>query len=265
MKDIVAQLAMKAADGIYACLPRRTPSQDALSACKVVSHRGEHDNRDVFENTLAAFRVAKSHGVWGLEADIRWTADLVPVINHDADGSRLFGDKGVRAELSLQELRTRMPLIPTLAELIAEFGGDMHLMLEIKDENYPQADRQKQILEAALSELEAGTDYHFLALDTDLFERVDFVARKYCLPVAELNTHRLSKVALEQGLAGLSGHFLLLTPVLQKRHEHCGQCIGTGFISSRNCLYRELERGVEWIFSNNAVKIQGLRDRALWT
>ena len=40
-------------------------------------------------------------------------------------------------------------------------------------------------------------------------------------------------------------------------------CTFTGFISSKNCLFRELNRSVDWIFSNDAVKIQKIRNRYL--
>jgi glycerophosphoryl diester phosphodiesterase len=96
-----------------------------------------------------------------------------------------------------------------------------------------------------------------------LFARVDFVPRNFCFPVAQLNTSRLSAAAIETQCGGLTGHFLLLTNKLRKRHELAGQCIGTGFISSKNCLFRELNRSVEWIFSNDAVKIQKIRDHYL--
>jgi glycerophosphoryl diester phosphodiesterase len=34
------------------------------------------------------------------------------------------------------------------------------------------------------------------------------------------------------------------------------QKMGTGYIGSKNCLFRELNRGIEWIFSNNAADLQ---------
>jgi glycerophosphoryl diester phosphodiesterase len=256
-------LAMRSVDGIYACIPRRTPSPQALAACKVISHRGEHDNRSIFENSLPAFAAAREAGVWGLEADIRWTRDLVPVICHDPDGRRLFGESAAVRELSFSALRARMPLIPSLAELVAECGSRMHLMLEIKDEPWPQLRQQQLILEQLLASLRPAQDYHFLALDPQLFQRVPFVPRAACLPVAELNTRRTSQAGLESGLGGLTGHFVLLNQRLAQRHWVAGQGVGTGFISSRNSLYRELNRGVEWIFSNHALRIQGILDRAL--
>jgi glycerophosphoryl diester phosphodiesterase len=43
-----------------------------------------------------------------------------------------------------------------------------------------------------------------------------------------------------------------------KKHQTQNQRIGTGYIHSKNCLFRELNRGVEWIFSNHAVKLQSM-------
>jgi len=81
--------------------------------------------------------------------------------------------------------------------------------------------------------------------------------------VAELNVTRLSHAAIESGCGGLSGHFYLVNNAVKQRHESAGQRVGTGFISSKNCLFRELNRGIEWIFSNDAVRIQEIRDRYL--
>jgi glycerophosphoryl diester phosphodiesterase len=263
MRDFLQYTAMKAVDRVMAGIPQPVPSQIALRNCKIISHRGEHDNMSVMENTLPAFDNARVNGVWGIECDIRWTADLVPVICHDPCGTRVFDNPARVSELSFADLRAQMPLIPSLAELVGEFGGNTHLMLEIKADHYPQLQRQKMILQEQLSTLSPGPDYHFLALDPALFSRVDFAPRNVCFPVAQLNTSRLSRAALDTQCGGLNGHFLLLTDKLKKRHELAGQRIGTGFISSKNCLFRELNRGVEWIFSNDAVKIQKIRDRYL--
>ena len=263
MRDFLQHTAMKAVDRVMAVIPQPVPDQVILRNCKIISHRGEHDNMSILENTLPAFDNARVNGVWSIECDIRWTADLVPVISHDPCGKRVFGNPARVSELSFAELRAQIPLIPSLAELVDEFGGNTHLMLEIKAEHYPQPQRQKAILQEQLSTLSPGLDYHFLALDIELFSKVDFVPRNVCFPVAQLNTSRLSAAAIETQCGGLSGHFLLLTNKLRKRHELAGQRIGTGFISSKNCLFRELNRGVEWIFSNDAVKIQKIRDHYL--
>ena len=169
MQEWLQGAAMKTADWIMAGIPRPVPSQTALRNCKIISHRGEHDNISVIENTLPAFELARTHGVWGIECDIRWTADLVPLIIHDHNGARLFGRPDRFSALSFAEVRAQLPLIPSLAELVSEFGGNTHLMLEIKEEHYPQPLRQKRILQEHLSVLSPGRDYHFLVLDPNLF------------------------------------------------------------------------------------------------
>ena len=79
-------------DRMFALLPRPMPSTAALQSCRLISHRGEHDNRGpVKENTLAAFRRACDAGVWGLETDIRWSRDLVPLVVADDWVERLHG------------------------------------------------------------------------------------------------------------------------------------------------------------------------------
>lgn len=263
VREALQNALMRLADGVTALIPQPVPDRETLQQCRLVSHRGEHDNRQIQENTLPAFAAARDAGVWGIECDIRWTADLVPVVAHDPDGRRVFGDPGVLRELTFEELRTRMPLIPTLEELVAQFGGDRHLMLEIKAEPYADPGRQKAIMDRLLAGLVPVRDYHFLALDPALFQYVDFAPPECLLPVAEFNVRQLSESSLAAGYAGLAGHYLLLGNALKRRHEARGQGIGTGHIGSRNALFRELNRGVAWIFSNDAVAMQRALEAAL--
>jgi len=259
----VLDTVMAVVDGVMAVIPRPLPDREALANCRLVSHRGEHDNRDILENTLAAFEQARRGGVWGIECDIRWTADLVPVICHDPTPQRVFGVDTPLSELRFADLRARLPLIPSLQEVVAACGHTLHLMLEIKSGYWPEPARQAQALQDVLGPLAPGLDYHLLALEPALFDLVPCVPKRFCLPVAELNVASLSRYALENGCAGLGGHYLLLHNKLKKRHEAAGQKLGTGFPASRYCLYRELNRGVEWVFSNDAVALQAAVNKAL--
>ena len=263
MQQWLQGIAQSAVDAWIAILPRRRPDAAALRRCKLVSHRGEHDNRQVRENTLRAFELARAAGVWGIEADIRWTADLVPVVVHDPDTTRVFGQKLTIAESSFQQLRQALPEIPSLAELIAEFGGNTHLMLELKQQEFPQLAQQRQILREHLAGLTPGEQYHLLALDPRLFEAFAIEPHSCCLVVAETNTGSSSEATLTKGYGGLAGHYLLLNSEIQRRHEQAGQRIGIGFVRSRNSLYRELNRGVEWVFSNHAASLQRKVQRLL--
>ena len=45
---------------------------------------------------------------------------------------------------------------------------------------------------------------------------------------------------------------------LVKQHLDCGQNIGVGYPRSKNNLFREINRGVEWIFCNDAVGLSNI-------
>ena len=106
--------------------PRRKPDSWRLQQCRVISHRGIHDNRRVLENTIAAFRAAAEAGVWGIELDLRWTRDDVPMVFHDRDLVRLRGLPVRIEDLAAARLAKQHPWIPTFKSVIAAFGGRQH-------------------------------------------------------------------------------------------------------------------------------------------
>ena len=87
--------------------------------------------------------------------------------------------------------------------------------------------------------------------------------RDACLLVAVFNEPELSAAALSGGFAGLGGHYLLVTSKLARGHLAAGQMVGTGYPDSRNCLFRELNRGVKWLFSNDPLGLAVIREQAL--
>jgi glycerophosphoryl diester phosphodiesterase len=256
-------VAQQFADTWVLLLPRRQPSRQALRDCKIVSHRGEHDNRQVRENTMAAFAAVAAAGAWGIEFDVRWTRDLQPVVIHDSNTLRVFGIDLEVATTSLHELRQQVPEIPTLEEVVACFGGNTHLMVELKRDELGSVASRADRLQEIFATLDAEVDYHFLALQVDQFKLVEFAGDKACLPVAELNVGDFSREVLSSDWAGLCGQYLLLNQALLQRHQHRGQKMGTGFIASRFSLYRELNREVDWIFTNHALKLCAIRQELL--
>jgi glycerophosphoryl diester phosphodiesterase len=256
-------LAQRLTDIWFLLSPRRRPSQQALLDCKIVSHRGEHDNRQVRENTMTAFSRIAAAGVWGIEFDVRWTRDLQPVVIHDPGTKRVFGIDLEVAAVSLQELRQQVPEIPTLEEVVSRFGGNIHLMVELKHDELGAVTSRANRLREIFANLDAADDYHFLALQLDLFKLVEFAGHQACLAVAEINVSAFSRQVLSSDLAGLCGQYLLINKALLQRHHHQGQKLGTGFIESRFSLYRELNRGVDWIFTNHALKLGAIRQELL--
>jgi glycerophosphoryl diester phosphodiesterase len=243
----------------FMLIPRRRPSRQALADCKIISHRGEHDNRRVFENTMAAFSRAAEAGCWGLELDVRWTRDSQPVVVHDDNLQRVFGLDVEVAQVDLQELQQCCPQVPTLAQVVERFGGQQHLMVELKRDRPGDCEARARRLREIFCTLEPARDYHFLALQITQFELAEFCGRRACLPVAGFNIGELSRVALEQGYAGICAHYLLLGAKLIQRHHQRQQKLGTGFAASRYGLYREINRGVDWIFTNHAVRLESIR------
>ena len=114
----------------------------------------------------------------------------------------------------------------------------------------------RQILADHLSGLTPGHDFHLISLDPALFEAFPIVEPQHCLTVAMTNMGAISAATLAAGLGGTTGHYLLLTDSVRDRHAAAGQRVGTGFIRSRRGLYREINRDMSWVFTNDAVRIQ---------
>jgi len=247
---------LKWIDYFYRIWPQPFPGKESLTDCKVISHRGEFDNENVFENTLSAFETAMEAGVWGIELDLRWTQDMHPVVIHDPDLRRVFGLSLEIDKVTFMELKARCPLIPSLKEVVQRYGRTLHLMLEIKAEHYPEPDHQNQVLKDIFAPLRPQADFHILTLVPQMFQIINFVPKSTFIPIAQLNFSQISKLALNENYRGMAGHYLLLTKALLERHFKQQQKVGTGYIGSKNCLFRELNRGVEWIFSNNAAELQ---------
>ena len=248
----IEKVLLQCLDFVFMLLPRNSPDPDKLRACKIVSHRGEHDNITVYENTFAAFDSALEQGIWGIEFDVRWTQDFQPVVVHDPDLKRVFGLDIRIEDIEFEELRVQCSQVPLLSEVVAKYGKKMHFMIELKEEVYPDPDRQNAIFKDCFSSLQPRTDYHLMSLAPEMLDLITFAPPSSFIPIATLDMANFSKLALEKNYRGVAGHYLLLTSAILRKHHQKGQQVGSGYPASKNCLFREINRGVEWIFSNNA-------------
>ena len=103
------------------------------------------------------------------------------------------------------------------------------------------------------SELEPVKDYHMISLKPQMLEKINFLETTAKILVAEFNVNELSRIAIEKNYGGFAGHYLLIGGNVVRSHLKSGQKIGVGYPGSKNSLFRELNRRVEWIFSNDAV------------
>jgi len=248
------EFAMETADRVFAHLPYPRPRPQALQGAKVVAHRG-YCGSGSKENTLAAFRAAAKAGVWGIEFDLRWTKDDIPLVHHDPTPLRVWNDARALCDHGFTTWRRCLPDIPTFAELLAEFGGKAHLMIELKSVLKP---RQADILRELLSAYEPVRDYHFISIHFAALDKLAIAPPKACLPIAEFNAPELARLAIQNGMGGVTGQYLLVRQsLIEEQHRH-GLLVGTGFVGSERLLYRELGRGVDLIFTNHSVEIMGL-------
>jgi glycerophosphoryl diester phosphodiesterase len=247
---------MRLADALCSRRFYTVPDYRRLLSCKIIAHRGSHDNRLILENTLAAFDQAAGAGVWGLEMDIRWTRDRIPVVFHDSDLNRLYGRAESIAAISLNKLQRQYPAIPTLVEVVERFGKKIHLMIEVKQQSWPNVRVQEQCLEETLQSLEPVRDFHLLTLDATHLQSFSRLPARARVAVAEGWPGSASQWVRRHDWGGVCGHYLLVGKTMMGQHHKNGQQVGTGFIESRGCLFRELNRGIDWIFSNNAVDLQ---------
>ena len=95
-------------------------------AVAVVAHRGA--NREAPENTLEAFERAIEIGVQGIELDIQFTRDRVPVVVHDPN---LPSTRSPISSLTVDEVRSRSS-VPTLDEVLELVEGRCELYIEVK-------------------------------------------------------------------------------------------------------------------------------------
>ena len=94
-----------AAGFLFAVAPGRARAeQRAPFQGRYFAHRGLYDDAARPENSLAAFRAAAECG-YGVELDVRLSADGIVVISHDNDLSRMTGENALVEELDFAQLQ----------------------------------------------------------------------------------------------------------------------------------------------------------------
>ena len=137
------------------CPADSSPEQLEPFIGRAFAHRGLHDlEPNIPENSLAAFRLAVSHG-YGIELDIALSRDGEVVVFHDANLKRMCGidaelDSLDWAELQKLRLRDTEETIPLLSDVLSLVDGQVPLIVEYKStkDNRLLTDRAFALLSA---------------------------------------------------------------------------------------------------------------------
>lgn len=122
-----------------------------------VAHRG--GSHDAPENTLAAIRMAAKNGAMGVELDVEFTSDGVPVMMHDDTVDRTTDGTGRLCDLTFEQIRKLNPAanhrlrndfpdekIPTLREAVTEcLKYNLKIFFDVKSNANKATDALKQI------------------------------------------------------------------------------------------------------------------------
>ena len=125
---------------------------------KIVGHRGVRALRP--ENTMVSFEYALELGLYGIETDIRMSADGELVLIHDATVDRTTNGCGNVCDFTFEELKAldagswfskeyageRIPSFREFLELIK--GKDIFLNIEIKDAREDITEKTIKMLES---------------------------------------------------------------------------------------------------------------------
>jgi glycerophosphoryl diester phosphodiesterase len=241
---------------IFALWPQPRPTNEQLAATKIVAHRGVHENNIATENTMRAFQLAAENNIWGIELDLHFTSDNIPVVIHDPDAGRVFQRPDIIiANCTASEIKTQIPELPLFSEVLNAFAGRLHLMIEVKEDLLQNASAQ-QNLKSLLAPLTPVKDYHLLSLNPDLLEPLKFAPKAAYLDVMWLNPSYTLRKNHDLGHGAIAGHFLFFTiRVIQQLRIH-NKSFGVGFLDSRNSLYREVHRGADFIFTNHPLSLK---------
>lgn len=125
----------------------------AEGSIRMIAHRGGVVNDAMIENHLAAIEAAIRRGYWMVEVDVHKSLDGVPVVHHDDDFKRYYGDPRLVAEMTWDQISTlratpgkERPL--TLGEYLDACDGRVRIMLDVKGNDLPETflDRIEQAL-----------------------------------------------------------------------------------------------------------------------
>jgi glycerophosphoryl diester phosphodiesterase len=125
-------------------------------------------------------------------------------------------------------------------------------MIEMKEKASAQ---RKERLTSVLASLTPTQDFHIICLSLGRLLSYDMFPRRALIPIAELNIAKMCSAARKHKFGGVMGQYVVVGNSTVRKQHAVHQKVGTGFIASERVLFRELNRDVDWIFTNHSPDI----------
>lgn len=254
----------------------------------IIAHRGASALAP--ENTLAAFRKAIEDGADGIEFDVQFARDRVPVVIHDAKLERLGRCKGRVSNFTSSELQSldvgswfndknphkssgkfSLETVPTLESLL-EFLGDYKglLYLEIKC----REDETGSLVETVCQMIRGSDLLPQIIVKSFNLEAI----RQMRLLLPEVRTavlfapkvldvlrkkKRLLQKALECEADEISIHFSLATEKFVRRAAKKNLPVTIWTASNPVWVRRAVNLGINAIITNNPARLLAMRDEIM--
>ena len=233
----------------------------------IIGHRGSPDTHP--ENSVLGFAALAASQVVAAECDVRLTRDEALVCSHDPSPARLGGTNAPISHLTLAEVQGQIlrggVRIPTLDEVLDACGGQLELVIELK--NNPaqpgfRADRRSAVLLAellgarsrqgagdrvrAVSSFDAESISAFTGAVPEPALRGALLGSPYASPVALLDE------AERRGVRHVHLHFtaLLRRPAVLGRASARGIQVTTWTVNNRRMAHRLLDLGVAGVITD---------------
>lgn len=252
---------------------------DMKNTCQpaICGHRGASGHAP--ENTLVAFRKARELGATWIEFDVQLSADGIPIILHDTTLERTssLGQPVRPTELTLAQLKEldagswfspdfAGEKIPTLEEILAEFGSSLSLNIEIKSTPGFEADngleqkiaalvRQYKLEDKAL--ISSFDPYRLGSLNRhDPELRLGFLYDAN----PEHYPPDFDPIAMAKSLNAVALHppFRIIDPALIARTRDNGLALNTWTVNDIADMQRMIELGIDIVITNYPDRLAGL-------
>ena len=207
---------------------RRSPigrAAEALGRPVRLAHRGLHG--DLKENSLAALAAVMKAGLDGVEFDVRFSADGVAFVLHDATLRRTYGDPRAARDLSSEMLSSLG--VPSLRDALGALPTALLLDIEVKEAPHDE-------LFSLIRELrgEGAEGVTFSSFDVDVLRKIRERAPEWPLWLnVEQTTPGLLDQALALGVSGFSIEKGLLKTGLVREVSAAGLELATWTLRSR--------------------------------